>query len=517
MTHFRRFPALALIALLALAGSPNTSAAPPRSTAPTTAPQNVLLEFQASWCGACQAARPMVERVKTQGYPVRVIDVDQNAALAQRFQITGVPTFVVIVGGRQVDRNVGVPDEGRWQQLLRPLASARSSASQARVPARKTASPRAAAPARSHQAQPDGVSSADTATVRPVSYGAAIARADVAQTDLRVVPSVRPLASAQPAVEPLDASVRISVAEPGGRAIGSGTIIASRPGEAIVVTCGHLFRDSGGRGRIQVDLFHDGRPQSYAGELISYNEQADVGLVRITPQDLLPAIPVAPRGYDLHPGAEITDVGCGGGAPPTVKEGRITAINRYMGPANIECTGMPVQGRSGGGLFSDDGYVIGVCNAADPSEGKGLYAGLEAIQNELDKQHLAVLYNRPAAASRLADAGSQASGAAEPVTVPRTDAGESLADVLANVGEAEVVCVVRPLKDPRARSRVIMLDRASRDFLIQLAREQGVQQSRHLTSLKVGANRGATLSKFPKLPRPTLHPVLRVHNRHTEN
>jgi thiol-disulfide isomerase/thioredoxin len=80
MTHFRRFPALALIALLALAGSPNTSAAPPRSTAPTTAPQNVLLEFQASWCGACQAARPMVERVKTQGYPVRVIGAQFRVA-----------------------------------------------------------------------------------------------------------------------------------------------------------------------------------------------------------------------------------------------------------------------------------------------------------------------------------------------------------------------------------------------------------------------------------------------------
>ena len=37
--------------------------------------------------------------------------------------------------------------------------------------------------------------------------------------------------------------------------LGTGTVIDCRQGEALILTCGHIFRDSAGKGRIEVDLF----------------------------------------------------------------------------------------------------------------------------------------------------------------------------------------------------------------------------------------------------------------------
>jgi hypothetical protein len=88
---------------------------------------------------------------------------------------------------------------------------------------------------------------------------------------------------------------------------------------------------------------------------------------------------VAPRDYRIELGAEVLNVGCNHGEDPTVRRSKITARDKYLGPPNIEVAGLPVQGRSGGGLFSPEGYVIGVCNAADPEDNEGLYAALPSI------------------------------------------------------------------------------------------------------------------------------------------
>jgi hypothetical protein len=51
--------------------------------------------------------------------------------------------------------------------------------------------------------------------------------------------------------------------------------------------------------------------------------------------------------------------------------------------------------------------------------------------------------------------------------------------------EAEVICIVRPLADPRAKSEIVVLDRASRNFMHLLSSEGRRQSDRHLTSLNV--------------------------------
>ena len=67
----------------------------------------VLLEFTAKWCGYCRQMEPTIERLESVGFQVRQIDVDENRQLAQRFRVSGLPCFVVLKNGREVDRIVG--------------------------------------------------------------------------------------------------------------------------------------------------------------------------------------------------------------------------------------------------------------------------------------------------------------------------------------------------------------------------------------------------------------------------
>ena len=87
-------------------------------------------------------------------------------------------------------------------------------------------------------------------------------------------------------------------------------------------------------------------------------------------------------------------IGCDHGAPPTVRRSNISAIDKYVGAPNIEVAGQPVDGRSGGGLFTAAGKLIGVCNAADPQDNEGLYAGLETVHWQLDQIGQARIYQR---------------------------------------------------------------------------------------------------------------------------
>jgi thioredoxin 1 len=71
----------------------------------------VLVDFFAEWCGPCQTMGPILKEVidALQDKVVIIkIDVDKNKAIATKFQVRGVPTFVLYKKGQQVWRQSGM-------------------------------------------------------------------------------------------------------------------------------------------------------------------------------------------------------------------------------------------------------------------------------------------------------------------------------------------------------------------------------------------------------------------------
>ncbi|MDQ2664419.1 MAG: thioredoxin [Gemmatimonadota bacterium] len=70
----------------------------------------VLVDFYADWCGPCKMMAPSIEALakETTGKAlIAKLDTDAAQRSAGRFQIRGIPTSIVFVGGREVKRQTG--------------------------------------------------------------------------------------------------------------------------------------------------------------------------------------------------------------------------------------------------------------------------------------------------------------------------------------------------------------------------------------------------------------------------
>jgi thiol-disulfide isomerase/thioredoxin len=205
-----------------------------------------------------------------------------------------------------------------------------------------------------------------------------------------------------------DATVRIKVEEPKSIAHGTGTIVAVQGDEALVLTCGHMFRDMIPGSQLTVDLFA-GTPRqvNLVAQLIDFKaDKEDIGLLSVRLPVKVEPVPILPKNESLQIGQAVFSIGCDHGNNPTRRDTKISNINRYLGPANVEIVGAPATGRSGGGLFDSQGRLIGVCNAASVEDNEGIYAAADVIYAQLARIDHAHLFE-PKAQATLASASSE--------------------------------------------------------------------------------------------------------------
>lgn len=449
----------------------------------------LVLEFTSRNCPACRAVEPVVRQLTAEGFPIRQIDGDTQPQVARQFQIKGYPTFVLVSGGQEAGRITGVASRERLVGMLESLRPVQSNV------------------------LPEG----------------SVIRAQSPEARRTAGPALSPDQAA------LAATVRLRVEDSGGSGFGTGTIIdthyneENKAHEALVVTCGHLFRESQGKGKITVELFSGGAVHKLDGTLLNYSLERDIALVTFWPGTEVTPAQVAPKNFVSRPQDRVFSVGCSKGKDPTVEVSRVNAINKFLGKPNITAAGMPVDGRSGGGLFSSEGLLIGVCNAANPADDEGLYASLASIQWQLDRFNLQEVYERasvgnasaalparqPVAANEIpvniqpasftVGAPPQSGLPELPPQMPRPGAfAEAGMMAAGSDDDTEVVCIVRSKRNPENQSEIYLVDHVSPELLSRIT-----TAARESSQARASGRNVQPANSVARQNRPSEEPVIR--------
>ena len=490
----------------------------------------VLYDFYSPSCAPCRRMEPTVAQLVAAGYPVRKVNIMGSAeeqAIASQFQVTKVPSFVMVVDGRETERVTGATSYACLEQIVQRAAKTNQSKKPPRTPAPfgPTITSNPSGKVVNPWTDPRSIPVRSGPQTQPWPPGKLASQSSVksaSQNGTR--PSIyagSPLATRTPRNKFFESStlinstVRLQVQNDTGHSWGTGTLIDARGGEALIITCGHIFRDSSGQGSINVELFRmtPAGPkvlEQLTGQVIHYDLDRDIGLISVKPTQDICVAKIAIPGTPINKNDLVQSIGCNHGANPTVVQTHITDINRYLGTPNIEAAGSPVEGRSGGGLFNDQGQLIGICYAADPKDNEGLYTGLESVHEQLTYIGLSEIYATAATSPTVPRSAPQAARHPYPVSpsrespfgssrapmqtvkpavaLSRNDQVEDIAlppgtqldsptlsaveqaawhEIMGRAAEAEVICIVRP-KSPQGKSEVFTLSRVSREFVRRL-------------------------------------------------
>ena len=83
----------------------------------------VLVDFWAPWCGPCRMISPLVEGVgRSHAGRLKVVklNVDEAAAISDRYGIRGIPLLILFRDGSEVDRMAGAVPDARLRKWLEP-------------------------------------------------------------------------------------------------------------------------------------------------------------------------------------------------------------------------------------------------------------------------------------------------------------------------------------------------------------------------------------------------------------
>lgn len=380
-----------------------------------------LVYFSSDNCVACRAMKPVVDGLRSEGWSVRRIDSESDREAKNQWNIQAIPTLIVLNHGAEVDRIVGKLSRNELDSRLAATGLTDDDRSKSTVPSEiKTPPDHGSIYGPNHPLYKPRPSPYSILLNTPPSNSAEDRRpllgpnhplysryypsraGNETKSGLSLAPSrvkkkVNPLLKDVSQLPDfpisMSATVRIRIRYPKSESIGTGTIIETVGDQALILTCGHLFRKEEPTHPVVVELFQSGKTIRSPGTVVEFRDDGvDLGLIKFRQSIPLTKARIRPKSEPLQELEPVFSIGCDLGSAPLRRDSVIAKLNRYVGCPNIEIAGAPIQGRSGGGLFDAQGRLAGVCFAADDELDEGLFVGLEAVYAQLAKYHLNRLF-----------------------------------------------------------------------------------------------------------------------------
>ena len=81
----------------------------------------VLVDFWASWCGYCRMLAPLIEQVSEEVTDAKFckLDTDNDPDLADKYDVSSLPTLLVFKNGELVDRSIGFVQKDQIAALVK--------------------------------------------------------------------------------------------------------------------------------------------------------------------------------------------------------------------------------------------------------------------------------------------------------------------------------------------------------------------------------------------------------------
>jgi thioredoxin 1 len=84
-----------------------------------------FVDFWAVWCGPCKTMDPVVERLASKfagSVTFGKLNVDEHSAIATKYDVQSIPTFMMFRNGSPVDAVIGTMPEAALEQRIRKAA-----------------------------------------------------------------------------------------------------------------------------------------------------------------------------------------------------------------------------------------------------------------------------------------------------------------------------------------------------------------------------------------------------------